>query len=161
MQAVTLTIPRLRCYVAGDRYSIHEHRGEGPIDCDRVPRLGDAPFWPGTRAHAGHLNEPHVGWGHLDHVVQDGHLVGRHLADAHLWPQAILRYVTPLYYFGRYTFAVRVLDAAGNEAEGGSTAVCQVINSSPRAASDFVKAGYEAATDRITFSFAPSPDLGG
>jgi hypothetical protein len=160
MQAIALLIPRLRTYSAGDRYSIYGNVGAGLIDYDAPPLAGDVPFWPGTREHAGHLNEPHLGWGHLDHLVQDGHLVGRHMADDHLRPQAVLRFTTPLYYFGEYVLVIRTMDWAGNVSAEPPASVGFTINSSPRPASDFARAGYEATADRIVFSFSPSPDLG-
>jgi len=160
MQAITLMIPRLRTYSAGDRYSVYCNGGAGDIDWAAAPEVGDVPFWPGTRAHAGHLNEPHLGWGHMDHGVQDGHLVGRHLADGHFLPQAVLSFTTRLYSFGRYLLAVRTVDSGGNFSAESPATVALTINSRPRPASDFAKAGHDVGCDRITFSFTPSPDLG-
>jgi len=159
MQAIAIRIPRLRTYVAGDRYRIHSNDGLGEIDYDAAPLGGDIPFWPGTRCHAGHLNEGHLCWGHLDHAVQDGHLVGRHLEHGHLEPEAILRFVTPLYYLGHYVMAVRTMDAGGNVSASTPATIACTINSSPRAASDFAKVGYDEGTDQISFSFSSSPDF--
>jgi hypothetical protein len=159
MQAIALTIPRRRTCVAGDRYSIYGNGGNGPVDFNGPPLAADVPFWPRTRAHAGHLNEPHLGWGHLDHAVQDGHLAGRHLFDGHLLPEAVLRFVTPLYTIGHFVLAVRTMDAAGNHGPGEAAIVAVTVNSSPRPAADFAKAGYDEDTGRMVFSFEPSPDL--
>jgi len=159
MQAITIRIPRLRTYIAGDRYSIYGNDGLGEVDYEAVPLVSDAPFWPGTLRHAGHLNGGHLCWGHLDHVTQDGHLVGRHLEHGHLEPEALLRFVTPLYCLGHYAMAVCVDDAGGNRSASAPAMVSCTINSSPRAASDFAKAGYDEQTDQIRFTFSPSLDF--
>ena len=159
MQAIELCIPRLRTYVAGDRYSVYGNGGLGEVDFDGAPLAGDVPFWPGTRSHTGHLNEGHLCWGHLDHAVPDGHLVGGHLEHGHLHPEAILRYRTPMYTLGHYVLAIRTYDAGGNTSSAPAASVTHTVNSSPRPASDLAKVGHEAGTDQITFSFMPSPDL--
>ncbi len=159
MQALELRMPRPRTTVAGDRYSIYSNHGLGEVDCDGAPLAGDIPFWPGTRPHAGHLNEAHLCWGHQDHAVPDGHLVGAHLTHGHLQPEAILRFITPLYYLGHYVLAMCIDDAGGNRAAASPTTVAYTINSSPRAGSDFAKSGYDAEADRITFALTPSRDF--
>jgi hypothetical protein len=131
----------------------------GAIDYDARPLAGDVPFWPGTRRYAGHLNEHHVCWGHLDHAVQDGHLVGGHLEHGHLQPEAVLTFVTPLYYLGHYIVAVCVDDAGGNRSGSTPATVSYTINSSPRAAADFTKAGYDDGADQVLFTFSSSPDF--
>ena len=159
MQAIELRISRPRTTVAGDRYSIYSNHGLGEVGDDAAPLAGDVPFWPGTRRHAGHLNEAHLCRGHLDHAVPDGHVVGAHLAHGHLEPEAILRFVTPLYSLGHYVLAVCVDDAGGNRAGASPATVAYTINSSPRAASDFAKCGYDAEADRISFALTPSRDF--
>ncbi|MBN1344515.1 MAG: hypothetical protein JXQ73_17630 [Phycisphaerae bacterium] len=159
MQAITIRIPRLKRYVAGDRYGIYGNGGLGEVDCDGGILLADGPFWPGTCRCAGHLNEGHLYWGHLDHVVPDGHVVGAHLEHDHFAPEALLWFTTPLYCLGHYVMAVCVRDAAGNRSLSPPAQVSYTINSGPRPASDFSLLRYEREGDRIVFGFLPSPDL--
>lgn len=159
MQAIGIRIPRQRTYVAGDRYSIYVNDGIGPVDYGAAPLAGDVPFWPGARRYTGHLNESHLGWGHLDHAVQDGHLTGGHLEHGHLYPELIALFVTPLYCLGYYIVAVCTDDAGGNRSSSTPATVSYTINSSPRPASDFARTGYDGGTDQVSFAFSSSPDL--
>jgi len=161
MQGVAVYIPRLRGHAAGARYGVWVRRGEGPLDEVSGERLAEGPLWPGTRAHAGHVCESHVGSGHLDEAVPDGHLCGWHLRHAHLYPEVVIVLTSPWLYFGRYRFLVQVTDAAGNVSSDATNVFDITINGSPRAASDFARSGYDVSGDRLTFSFTPSRDLAG
>ncbi len=161
MQRITLRIPRLRCYRAGDRYRVCWNGGHGEIDGAERPLLGDAPFWPGSRAHDGHLHEPHLCGGHVDQAVQDGHLVGRHLEHGHLQPAAVLRFVSQPLLLGHFRIAVRTMDAGGNALATAPEAAAYTINASPRPASDLTVTGYDDGDDQVTFGFRPSPDCSG
>lgn len=159
MQAIGLRIPRLGAYVAGDRFSIYVSDELGEIDYDGLPLVGDVPFWPGTRRHAGHLCEHHLCWGHIDHASPDGHLTGRHVEHGHLEPEVVFEYTTPQYYLGHRVIAVCVDDAAGNRSGSAPAMAAYTINSSPRPASDFRRARYDDVTDQVSLSFSSSPDL--
>jgi hypothetical protein len=159
MQTVSLVIPRSRCYVAGDRYSIHGNGGSGEIDFSALPLVDGVPFCPGTRAHRGHLVEDHMCWGHLDHAVQDGHLDGGHLAHGHLLPEAILTFVTPPLTLGHFVLAVRTSDQAGNVSASPPAITACTINSSPRPAAGFRTLCHDPDTDTVTFAFRPSSEF--
>jgi hypothetical protein len=159
MQTITLQVPRLRRYVAGDRFSIYGNGGNEEVDLDAPALAGGVPFWPGATPHAGHLNESHLSFGHLDHVIQDGHLTGGHLRHEHLLPEAVLRYTTPPWYLGHYVIAVLTMDAAGNRSGDPPAEVRTTVNSSPHPAGDLAKAGTIAGTGQLAFTFTPSPDL--
>lgn len=161
MQRVTLRISRRRCYCAGDRYAVYWNAGQGAIDYDGSALVGDVPFWPAARAHEGHLHEPHACGGHLDHAVQDGHLVGRHLEHGHLLPEAVFQFVSAPLLLGHFRLAVRTFDAGGNAPAASPSEAAYTINGSPRPASDFAVTGYDAVADQVSFAFRPSTDCSG
>jgi len=159
MQRVVIFVPRFRRYVSGDGFAVYGDGGTGSIDYKRM--IGDAvvPFWPSAGRRLGHLLDGHLMLPHISSVWPAGHLEGMHLVGEHLWPAGMIRFETPLYYFGAFRHVVRTLDAAGNWREDAPVVVETVVNSSPRAVGDVVLAGYDGEADRVTIEFIPSPEL--
>jgi hypothetical protein len=159
MQRVVIHVPRFRQYDSGDGFAVYGDGGTGSIDYGRM--IGDAvvPFWPSSARRLGHLLDGHLMLPHISTAWLDGHLAGMHLIGEHLWPAGVIRFETPLYYFGAFGHVVRMLDAAGNWREDEPAVVATVVNSSPRAVGDVVLAGYEGETDRVAIEFVHSPEL--
>lgn len=159
MQNVVMHVPRFHQYDSGDGFAVYGDGGTGSFDYGRM--IGDAvvPFWPLAGNRLGHLLDGHLMLPHLTSIWRDGHLDGMHLVGQHLWPAGVIRFETPLYYFGAFRHVVRTLDAAGNWREVAPVVVKTVVNSSPRAAGGVVLAGYEAEADRVTIGFTASPEL--
>lgn len=128
---------------------------------DTAQPLTDAPigFWEGLPNRCGHLLDGHLATLHLDNVVPDGHLCGRHLAAEHPWPAAFLSFVTAPLYFGLYQLAVGMVDAVGNRSSQFCDPIVRVVNAAPRPARSLRKTGFDPLLRRLTFAFTPSPDL--
>ena len=159
MQQVVIHVPRFRQYTSGDGFAVYGDGGSGTIDYERM--MGDAvvPFWPLAGRRLGHLLDGHLMLPHISSTWPDGHLEGMHLVGEHSWPAGVIRFETPVYYFGAFGHVVRTLDAAGNWREDGQGVVETVINSSPRAVGAVSLAGYDGEADCVTVEFAPSPEL--
>jgi len=160
MQKVRVIVTRRREFVAGDGFQVYGDGGTGQVDFTTPLTDGTVPFWPDAPPRAGHLFDAHLVLRHLDNVEPDGHLSGLHLCDEHLRPAAAIVFEAGPYCFGAFTHAVKVFDAWGNASLLDAAEQTTVVNSSPRSPSDLARAGFEAQTDQITFSFTPSPDLG-
>ena len=161
MQRVVIHVPRFRQYTSGDGFAVYGNGGTGTVDYERM--IGDSvvPFWPLAGRRRGHLLDGHLTLSHMSSVWPEGHLAGMHLIGEHLWPAGVIRFETPLYYFGAFGHVVRMLDAAGNWHEGEPVVVETVVNSSPRGVGDVLVAGYDGGSDCVTVGFAPSPELSG
>ena len=159
MQRVVIHVPRFRQYDSGDGFAVYGDGGTGSIDYGRM--IGDAtvPFWPSASRRLGHLLDGHLMLPHITSSELDGHLDGMHLVGQHLWPAGVIRFETPLYYFGAFRHVVRTLDAAGNWCEGAPVVVKTVVNTSPRAVEDVSVADYDGGADRVAVEFGPSPEL--
>ena len=159
MESVTIEVQRGRSVRGGEGFEVFGDGGSGVLNT-QTP-LTDRPvwFWAGRPRQAGHLFDGHLGGRHMDSIAPDGHLSGRHLAAEHLWSARLLSFATRRLYFGRFQFAVGMVDGAGNRSSILSPVVQRIVNSSPRRASDLSRSGFDAASRRLSFSFAASPDL--
>ncbi|MBN2560664.1 MAG: hypothetical protein JXQ75_07015 [Phycisphaerae bacterium] len=159
MESVGIEVPRRRSIRGGDCFEVFGDVGTGEIDGSAA--LTDKPvaYWEGLPSRRGHLLDGHLSAMHLDNVIPDGHLCGRHVAAEHLWPAALLVFRSRPLYFGTFQFAVGTVDCVGNESAELSTPVQSVVNSSPRPALSLAKSGFDENTRRLTFSFSASPDL--
>ncbi len=159
MEAIAVEIQRRRAVRGGDRFEVFGDGGTGVMDT--ATPLTDRPkaYWQGLPDRRGHLLDGCLACFHLDNVVPDGHLAGRHLSAEHLWPAALLHFVSRLLYFGVFQFAVGSVDVFQNRSASVSDVVQRVVNSSPRPASSLAKSGFDEVTRRLTFTCSPSPDL--
>jgi hypothetical protein len=160
MQAVTISVMRLRQYVAGDQFDVFGDGGTGTIDWTTTLLDRRAALWPESMPSDGHLLDGHVSSRHLDAVDPDGHLDGVHLLDEHLWPAAPLAVETPGYMFGVVRHAVKTYDRYDNSRPDLPQPVSTVVNSSPTAPRDMIKGAYDSGNDRMTFEFEASSQLG-
>jgi hypothetical protein len=159
MESVVIEVQRRRSVRGGDRFEVFGDGGTGVVDTSNP--LTDQPlaYWEGLPGRRGHLLDGHVAALHLDNVLPDGHLGGRHLSAEHLWPAALLMFVSRPLYFGLHRFAAGAVDYVGNRSAEVSEVVEQVVNSSPRRASSLAKSGFNEVTRRMSFTLTPSPDL--
>ncbi len=159
MESVVIEFQRRRSVRGGDRFEIFGDGGTGVID-QSTPLTDQPPaYWEGLPGRRGHLRDGHLATLHLDNVLPDGHLCGRHLSAEHLWPAALLVFVSRPLYFGLFRFAAKTVDLVGNRSATVSEVVGRVVNSSPRRGSSLQKAGFDEVTRRMSFSFTQSPDL--
>ncbi|GAG48543.1 unnamed protein product, partial [marine sediment metagenome] len=98
--------------------------------------------------------------GHLGTPPGDGHLQERFLCGPHLRPAADVIYQAGPYCFGRFQHAVVMRDACGNGDTETATTVTKTVNSAPRRAYCLHPLACDPDTDRATFSFVGSPDVG-
>jgi len=159
VEAVVIEVARRRSIRGGDAFEVFGDGGNGVID-DQTP-LNDSPieFWSGLPRSEGHLNDGHLVALHLDHVIPDGHLSGRHLEADHLWPAAAVCFVTRALYFGAFRFAVGLVDRFGHRSGQLSGMVQRVVNSAPRPAASLKRGMFDDVQRRMSFLLSPSPDL--
>jgi len=159
VESAVIEVPRRRSTRGGDAFEVFGDGGTGTIDSQNP--LTDRPigFWEGLPRQEGHTKGGHLAGLHLDHVIPDGHLAGRHLTAQHLWPAALVTFVTRPLYFGVFRFAVGMVDQAGNRSPGLSAVVSRVVNAAPRPAGELKRGTFDGATRRMSFTLTPSPDL--
>ena len=160
MQDVLIAVPRRRDYVSDDGFDVYGDGGAGSMDFDS-PLNGDViRLWPESMQRPGHLGEGHLLLGHLGAPPGDGHLQERFLCGPHLRPAADVIYQAGPYCFGRFQHAVVMRDALGNGDAENATTVTKTVNSAPRRAYCLHPLACDPDTDRATFSFVGSPDVG-
>ena len=159
VQSVVIEVQRRGSIRGGDGFEVFGDGGTGTIDT-QTP-LTDRPigFWEGLPRQEGHTKDGHLTGLHLDHMIPDGHLAGRHVTAEHLWPAAAMTFVTQPLYFGIFRFAVGMVDQAGNRSGQLSPVVSRVVNAAPRQASELVRGTFDGVTRRMSFTLTPSPDL--
>lgn len=160
MQRVRLTVPRRREYGPGDAFEVYSDGGTGSIDYERPLTSRPIAFWPDAEPAAGHLLDSHLRGRAQGAAAAGGHLDGAHLMGRSLQPERVFTFETELLYVGRYRFAVRVLDAAGNVRSDAEAQAEVVINTGPEPPESFVPSASNALTGRMRFSFAPSGQVG-
>lgn len=132
MQTLRVIVARRRESVPGDVFEVYSNGGGGAIDYVNPVTSRPVPFWPDAEPMAGHLADAHLCGRHLAAVTRgEGHLEGAHLLDGHLAPSRAMVVDVGAFCFGRYRFAVRASDAAGNVAEMFAAEQEVVVNSSP------------------------------
>jgi hypothetical protein len=154
MQRVRVAVGRLRKYASDVAFEVFGDLGTGTIDFDHPLTPRPVALWPGAARRVGHLSDGHLALRHLDSVSPDGHLESGHEETEHLLPAIAVTFDTPAYVFGRFQHAVTVSDGAGNASAASTAAV--TVNSSPTIPEGVTRSGYDAQTDRVTFSFVAS-----
>lgn len=154
MQRVRVRVSRLRRYNADTVFEVFGDLGIDPIDYLHPLTPRPVALWPEAARRGGHLLNGHLTIRHLDSVDPDGHLEGTHLQGDHLYPALEVTFDTPAYVFGRFFHGVKMLDGAGNESAPSVVGI--TINSAPTVPGCVKRAGYDAVTDRLTFSFVAS-----
>jgi len=159
VESMILEVARGPSVRGGDAFEVLGDAGTGTIDTDVA--LTDRPidYWEGIPHQRGHLLDGHTAGLHLDAVLPDGHAGGRHLAGEHLRPSGLLLFETLPLYFGRFQFAARQVDRAGNRSAELSSVASSVVNASPRPAGELACSGFDETERRASFSFVPSPEL--
>lgn len=159
VEPVVIEVPRRRSIRGGESFEVFGDGGTGTIDT-QTP-LTDRPigFWDGLPRREGHTEGGHLTGLHLDHVIPDGHLAGRHTTADHLWPAAAVTFVTRPLYFGVFRFAVGMVDQTGNRSGQLSAVVSRVVNAAPRPAGELNRGMFDGVTRRMSFTLTPSPDL--
>lgn len=154
MQRARIMVNRLRRYSADASFEVFGDLGSGLIDAAHPLTPRPVRLHPEAAPRAGHLSDGHLTLRHLDSVDPDGRFEGVHLFDEHLYPASAVTFDTPPYVFGRFLHEVRMSDGAGNVSAAASRAI--TVNGAPTVPECVTRSGYDAASDRITFSFTPS-----
>jgi len=135
--------------------------GTGGIDWGRPLTSRKVMFWADTPAVAGYLAGGHVVGPHLDGIVPDRHLEGTFLLDAHLQPEASIKWHSDPLVFGRFVMAVVTEDAVGNRRFEDATFREQVVHSEPPPARALAPASFDASCGCLTLSFEGAERLVG
>lgn len=159
MESIRVEIARGPGVRGGDAFELLGDAGVGTIDTDVAMTDRPIGFWEGIPLQRGHLLDGHAAGLHLDTVLPDGHVGGAHLAGEHLRPAGLMSFETLPLYFGRFQFAIRHVDRAGNRGVQLSNVATRVVNSAPRPADALACSGFDQTERRASFSFVPSPDL--
>lgn len=160
MEYVLICVPRGREYAHQDGFDVYGDGGSGSMDYDAPLNEDPVALWPESRPRLGHLREGHLMLGHLAAPAGDGHLQDRFLCGQHLRPAAEVIFEAGPYCFGRFQQALVMRDVLGNGDPQSATVLTKTVNSAPRRAYRLYPTAFDADTDRATFSFGGSPDVG-
>ena len=160
MQRIRIAVPRRREDFEQVSFDVYGDTGSGTFDYSAPINIGPLRLWPTAPLHAGHHHQGHLAGAHLGVPAGDGHLTDRFLRERHLRPAADVAFEAGPYCFGRFQHAVVMRDTANNGDTGAATVVTKTINSEPRGATRVRAASFDSGSDRVTFSFARSPDVG-
>ncbi len=159
-QRIRIAVPRRREEPEQVSFDVYGDTGSGTVDYSAPINIGPLRLWPTAPLHAGHQLEGHLAGGHLGVPPGDGHLADRFLSERHLQPAADVVFEAGPYCFGRFQHAVVMRDTANNGDTGAATVVTKTINSEPRRVTRVRASSFDSGSDRVTFSFARSPDVG-
>lgn len=152
MKRLRFSMLRLPAFAADTSVEMYGDLGSGTIDYTKPLLPGRVRLWPAASGRMGHLFDAHLAVGHLDNVVEDGHLSGGHLLDEHLTPSLAIVFHSPRYVFGRFQHAFRFMDASGNGSAEGAVIFAHTVNEAPDAPRAIRRSGWIAASKQVRFA---------